>query len=56
VAAVLNASPSSNGRYPNAGPLMLARAGVHLVDAPDGGLFELLNDGETIRVAGGTVL
>ena len=25
--AVLNASPSSNGRYPNAGPLMLARAG-----------------------------
>ena len=56
VAAVLNASPSSNGRYPNAGPLMLARAGVHLVDAPDGGLFELLNDGETIRVVGGTVM
>jgi uncharacterized membrane-anchored protein len=56
VAAVLNASPSSNGRYPNAGPLMLARAGVHLVDAPDGGLFELLNDGERIRVAGATVL
>ncbi|HVQ58313.1 MAG TPA: putative cytokinetic ring protein SteA [Solirubrobacterales bacterium] len=56
VAAVLNASPSSNGRYPNAGPLMLARAGIRLVDAPDGGLFELLNDGETIRVVGGTIL
>jgi uncharacterized membrane-anchored protein len=56
VAAVLNASPSSNGRYPNAGPLMLARAGIRLVDAPDGGLFELLNDGETLRVVDGTVL
>ena len=28
VRAVLNASPSSDGRYPNAGPLLLARAGV----------------------------
>ncbi|MEX2105517.1 MAG: putative cytokinetic ring protein SteA [Solirubrobacterales bacterium] len=55
VAAVLNASPSSNGRYPNAGPLMLARAGVRLVDAPDGGLFELLNDGDRVTVDGGTV-
>jgi uncharacterized membrane-anchored protein len=56
VAAVLNASPSSNGRYPNAGPLMLARAGIRLVDVPDGGLFELLNDGERVRISGGTVL
>ena len=28
VGAVINASPSSNGRYPNAGPLLLAQAGV----------------------------
>ncbi|MFN8164029.1 MAG: putative cytokinetic ring protein SteA [Solirubrobacterales bacterium] len=55
VAAVLNASPSSNGRYPNAGPLMLARAGVRLVDAPGAGLFELLHDGDRIVVDGGTV-
>lgn len=55
VAAVLNASPSSDGQYPNAGPLMLARAGVRLVDAPDRGLFELLNDGDRITVDGGTV-
>ena len=34
VAAVLNASPSSDGKYPNAGPLMLAREGIRLVDAP----------------------
>jgi uncharacterized membrane-anchored protein len=54
-AAVLNASPSSNGKYPNAGPLMLARAGVRLVDAPDSGLFELLKDGDRLTIDGGTV-
>jgi len=56
VAAVLNASPSSDGRYPNAGPLMLAHAGVGLVDAPEAGLFELLKEGDRLRVDGGTVL
>jgi uncharacterized membrane-anchored protein len=55
VVAVLNAAPSSTGRYPNAGPLMLARAGVRLVDAPGAGLFELLKDGDVVRVEGGTV-
>ncbi|HEX6665801.1 MAG TPA: putative cytokinetic ring protein SteA [Solirubrobacterales bacterium] len=55
VAAVLNAAPSSTGRYPNAGPLMLARAGIRLIDAPGAGLFELLNDGEEVVVDGGTV-
>jgi uncharacterized membrane-anchored protein len=55
VVAVLNASESSNGRYPNAGPLMLARAGIRLVDAPGAGLFELLHDGDTLRIDGGTV-
>jgi uncharacterized membrane-anchored protein len=56
VVAVLNAAPSSNGRYPNTGPLMLARSGILLLDAPDGGLFELLNDGDRVRVVGGTVM
>jgi uncharacterized membrane-anchored protein len=55
VVAVLNASPSSTGRYPNAGPLMLTRAGVRLLDAPGAGLFELLKDGEVVRVEGGAV-
>jgi uncharacterized membrane-anchored protein len=55
VAAVLNASESSNGRYPNAGPLMLARAGIRLVDAPDAGLFELLHEGDLLRIEGGAV-
>ena len=55
VVAVLNASPSSDGQYPNAGPLMLARAGICLVDAPGGELFELLNDGDRLTVDGGAV-
>jgi uncharacterized membrane-anchored protein len=56
VAAVLNASPSSSGRYPNVGPLMLVRAGIRLVDAPDAGLFEQLHDGHDVTVDGdGTV-
>jgi uncharacterized membrane-anchored protein len=55
VAAVLNAAPSSDGKYPNAGPLMLARAGIRLVDCGDCGLFELLRDGEGIEIDGATV-
>ncbi len=56
VAAVLNASPSSDGRYPNSGPLMLAHAGVRLIDAPGAGLFQLLKDGDRVRISAGTVL
>jgi uncharacterized membrane-anchored protein len=52
VVAVLNASPSSQGRYPNAGPLMLAREGICLIDAPDAGLFECLEDGDRVRIVG----
>jgi uncharacterized membrane-anchored protein len=55
VVAVLNAAPSSSGRYPNAGPLMLARAGIALVDAPDANLFELLKDGSQVRISGGGI-
>jgi uncharacterized membrane-anchored protein len=57
VSVVLNASPSSDGKYPNAGPLMLARAGIRLVDAPDTPVFDLLRDGQQVRVTGeGAVL
>jgi uncharacterized membrane-anchored protein len=52
VAAVLNASPSSDGKYPNAGPLMLARAGIRLVDAPEAKVFDLLRDGQQVRIDG----
>jgi uncharacterized membrane-anchored protein len=54
-AAVINASPSSDGKYPNTGPLMLTRAGIRLIDAPDRTPFELLKDGDRLTVDGGTV-
>jgi uncharacterized membrane-anchored protein len=52
VAGVVNASPSSDGKYPNAGPLMLARAGIRLVDAPDTAVFDLLRDGQQLTLEG----
>jgi uncharacterized membrane-anchored protein len=55
VVAVLNASPSSQGRYPNAGPLMLAREGIRLIDAPDAELFERIKDGDRVRIDGEVV-
>ncbi len=56
VRVVINAAPSSNGRYPNTGPLLLARAGVALVDAEGADPFELLGEGDRVTVSGGTVL
>jgi uncharacterized membrane-anchored protein len=56
VGVVINASPSSDGRYPNAGPLLLAQAGVALIDLDERDPFELLADGERVTIAGGTVL
>jgi len=55
VRAVINASPSSDGKYPNAGPLLLVRAGVALVDVADADPFELLRDGERATLAAGAV-
>jgi uncharacterized membrane-anchored protein len=55
VRAVLNASDSSNGRYPNAGPLLLTRAGVTLIDAPGEPLFDMIRDGDPLRIDGGEV-
>ena len=50
VAGVINASPSSDGKYPNAGPLMLVRAGIRVVDAPDTPVFDLLRDGHQVAI------
>jgi uncharacterized membrane-anchored protein len=55
VRAVLNASPSSDGSYPNTGPLMLVRTGIPLIDAgPE--LFERITDGDRLEVDGGRVI
>jgi uncharacterized membrane-anchored protein len=55
VRAVLNASQSSDGTYPNAGPLTLVRAGVVLIDLPGSDLFERLSDGDAVTVDDGEV-
>lgn len=50
VAAVVNARPSVSGRYPNAGPIVLERAGIPLLDATQDILAEI-RDGDTLRIA-----
>ena len=55
VSAVVNASESSDGRYPNAGPLLLVRAGVTLIDVTGADPFELLDDGGQVTIADGAV-
>lgn len=56
VNAVLNAAPSSTGRYPNLGPLVLTAAGVPLVDSIGPDLFKVVKDGDFVRVEGGRIL
>ena len=55
VRCVLNAACSSSGRYPNPGPMVLTDAGVHLVDVPEGRLFDVLEDGGEVTVRGGEI-
>jgi uncharacterized membrane-anchored protein len=55
VPAVINVAPFSTGRYPNAGPLMLAQAGVRLIEAPAAPLFEELDDGDLVAIIGGEI-
>jgi uncharacterized membrane-anchored protein len=55
VSAVLNAKPSISGRYPNLGPEVLVRAGIPLVDDLGEELFQLLREGDRVRVDTDTV-
>jgi uncharacterized membrane-anchored protein len=52
VAAVVNASPSTSGRYPNLGPSVLVEAGVLLLDDVGTDVFLDLRDGAQARVTG----
>jgi uncharacterized membrane-anchored protein len=56
VKAVVNVATSTSSRYPNPGPLILARAGIPLVDAVGAPLFEQLSDGDPVTIRGGTVI
>lgn len=52
VAAVVNASPSVSGRYPNSGPLRVTQAGIALFDVEDGDVMSTLVDGQQVTVDG----
>jgi uncharacterized membrane-anchored protein len=53
-AAVVNASASISGRYPNVGPQILVAAGIPLLDAAGPEVMKL-KDGQPLRVEGVTV-
>lgn len=55
VSAVVNASPSSSGRYPNMGPSLLVKAGIPLVDGVGPLLMSKVSEGESITVRGDRV-
>ncbi len=55
VAAVVNASPSLTGRYPNGGPIALVEAGVPLVDDVGEEVFAQLVEGSIARVDDGEI-
>ena len=49
-AAVLNASPSISGRYPNAGPQFLVEAGIPVLDVLDQDLFATVREGRFVEI------
>jgi uncharacterized membrane-anchored protein len=54
IRAALNAAPSTDGTYPNTGPLTLVRSGVRLIDAgPE--LFDRIAEGDELEVEGGRI-
>ena len=55
VAAVVNASPSISGRYPNLGPEVLVANGVTLIDETGPEVFKKIKDGAKVRLHEGGV-
>src|SRR5581483_10178281 len=53
--AVVNAARSISGRYPNVGPLLLAAAGIALVDDVGDEIMERVREGQVLRVDEGAV-
>jgi uncharacterized membrane-anchored protein len=55
VAAVINASRSCTGRYPNLGPLLLRSAGIRLIDDAGKSVMDV-SEGTRLVIDGGKVL
>jgi uncharacterized membrane-anchored protein len=56
VAAVVNASPSISGRYPNLGPGIIIDAGIPLLDNVGKQVFNDLKEGSRVHLNGNTLL
>ncbi|WP_106847754.1 putative cytokinetic ring protein SteA [Blastococcus sp. Marseille-P5729] len=56
VSAVVNASPSISGRYPNLGPGILVDAGIILLDNVGKQVFTDLKEGTQVRIEGDRLL
>ncbi len=54
-AGIVNAAISLTGRYPNAGPLVIAAAGIPLVDGVGSQVMDLVAEGQSVRIEGGDV-
>jgi uncharacterized membrane-anchored protein len=55
VAAVVNASESISGRYPNGGPIRVVRAGIPLLDAAGTELLDRVHEGDALRIVDGEI-
>jgi len=56
VVGVVNAAPCISGRYPNPGPLLLAAAGVTVLDEVGPDVMTAVADGDTVAIVGDRVL
>lgn len=56
VGAVVNAAPSISGRYPNMGPLLVAAAGIPLLDDVGHQVMDQVRDGARVTLAGDELL
>ena len=55
VAAVVNGSASVSGRYPNVGPMLLAAAGIMLIDGVGSAVLIDVHEGDTVSLVDGDV-
>jgi uncharacterized membrane-anchored protein len=55
VAAVVNASPSISGRYPNGGPIRIVQAGIPLLDAVGPAIMDQIREGDLIELHDGAL-
>jgi uncharacterized membrane-anchored protein len=54
--AVVNASESITGRYPNLGPLLVAAAGIPLLDGVGADVLDVVTEGEVVTLDGDHLL